>query len=163
MWKPPAKLQFVRSRARRDDALLHAELAGPDIEERAAQRAVREADADVRDAGPADDQVAKLGGDAIDRQRGIGERTQAREHRVGLIERERDVVLDIRRLGGELAPRHRIARVGRGAAAEQEERDARSDHDQRQEDQDAGGRGERAAPAFGRRRTRETLRIDLLG
>ena len=85
----------------------------------------------------------------------IGERAQAGEHRLGLIERERDIVLDVDRLRGELVARHRVGRIVRRAPAEQQHDDAGRDHEQRQDHEHAYRRREQAAKPLGRRRRRE--------
>ena len=77
----------------------------------------------------------------------------AREQRLGLIERERDVVLDVA-LACAASWWRAIVSLGvaRRAPAEQHHDHAGGDHEQRQQDQDAGRRRERAPEARGRRR-----------
>ncbi len=139
-----------------DDALLHAQLARCRIDERAAHQAARKRDADVRDARPAELEIAQPRRDGLERQLGIRDGAHAREQRLGLIERERDVVLDVGRLRCKLAARHRVARIARRAAAEPQHRQARGDHQDRHEDHHAGRRRERAAEPLALRRAGET-------
>jgi hypothetical protein len=151
----------IRAHGRRvaAHALLHAQLARRRIEERAAQHAARERDADVRDAGPTRTQIAHADRDGVERRLRIRELAQTREHRLGLIQRERDVVLDVDRLRRELPARHRIARIARRATAEQQHGDARRDDEQRQQHEHAGRRCERTPDALRCRCIREAALV----
>ena len=119
-----------------DPALLHLELMVVKIG--AAKRPIDEADADVRHAGPSDDQVVKAYEHVVDRAHRIGERAHPLEQRSCLIEREADIRLHAGRLLGELVARHRSGRATDRVAADEQDSHTDGDDQERQRDQDTG-------------------------